>query len=142
MSQTVVAARLSKPIAEFIGTYAMVFCGTGAMTINEVTGGAVTHVGIGLAWGAIVMVMIYSIGRISGCHINPAVTIAFWAAGKFEGKHIPGYLLAQTLGAIAASFTLTALFPDSLELGMTLFTGTPQQAFLLEMIITFFLTFF
>lgn len=141
MSRTAVAARLSKPLAEFIGTYAMVFCGTGAMTINEVTGGAVTHVGVGLVWGAIVMVMIYSLGEVSGCHINPAVTIAFWAAGKFDPKQVPIYLTVQVLGALAASYTLKFLFPESLELGMTLFTGPVEQAFLLEFIITFFLMF-
>ncbi len=141
MSQTAVAARLSKPLAEFIGTFALVFCGTGAMTINEVTQGAVTHVGVGLVWGAIVLVMIYALGDVSGCHINPAVTIAFWAAGKFEGKLVPIYLIAQVVGAIAASLTLQFLFPESLELGMTLFSGSATQAFVMEVIITFFLMF-
>ena len=119
----------------------MVFCGTGAMTINEVTQGAVTHVGVGLVWGAIVLVMIYSLGEVSGCHINPAVTIAFWAAGKFELKSVPIYLISQVSGAIAASLVLNYLFPESLELGMTIFSGTIEQAFLLEFIITFFLMF-
>ena len=134
-------AKYSKPLAEFIGTFAMVFCGTGAMTINEVTAGSVTHVGVGLVWGAIVMVMIYSLGEVSGCHINPAVTIAFWAAGKFKLRSVPIYLTAQVLGAAAASYTLSYLFPESLELGMTLFTGSVEQAFIMEFIITFLLMF-
>ena len=76
-------------ISEFIGTFAMIFCGTGAMTINEVTGGDVTHVGIGITWGLIVMAMIYAFGEISGAHFNPAVSIAFAYAKSFLGKKFP-----------------------------------------------------
>src|SRR5438128_1656671 len=68
---------MNKYVAEVIGTFALVFCGTGAIVINQQYGGAVTHVGIAITFGLIVMAMIYSLGDISGAHINPAVTIAF-----------------------------------------------------------------
>ena len=68
---------LKKYIAECLGTFALVFCGTGAIIINEVSAGAVTHVGIAITFGLIVMTMIYALGDISGAHLNPAVTIAF-----------------------------------------------------------------
>ena len=141
MSQKAVVARFSKPLAEFIGTFALVFCGTGAMVVNEVSQGAVSHVGVGLVWGAVVLAMIYTLGEVSGAHINPAVTISFWATGKFKGKEVPVYVFSQIAGAIAASYTLKALFPTSKELGATIFEGSIQQAFVLEFIISFFLMF-
>ena len=102
---------MRKYISESIGTFSLVFCGTGAMTINEVTGGDVTHVGIAITWGLIVMAMIYAFGEISGAHFNPAVTIAFAYAKKFEWKEVPKYIIAQSLGAIVASAILLFLFP-------------------------------
>jgi len=90
-------------ISECIGTFSLIFCGTGAMTINEVTGGEVTHVGIAATWGLIVMAMIYAFGEISGAHFNPAVTIAFAYAKKFKWKEVPKYIIAQSLGAVFKS---------------------------------------
>ena len=104
---------MKKYISEFIGTFSMVFCGTGAMTVNEVTGGNVTHVGIAITWGLIVMAMIYAFGETSGAHFNPAVTIAFAYAKKFSWKEVPQYIGAQVLGAFAASLILWFLFPAS-----------------------------
>ncbi len=126
-------------ISEVIGTFTMVFCGTGAMTINEVTGGEVTHVGIAATWGLIVMAMIYAFGDISGAHFNPAVTIAFAYAKKFEWKKVPRYILAQCIGAIAASSILLFLFPDSEFLGGTLPAFDDLRAFILETLLTYFL---
>ena len=126
-------------IAEFIGTFAMVFCGTGAMTINEVTGGDVTHVGIGITWGLIVMAMIYAFGEISGAHFNPAVSIAFAYAKKFSWKEVPTYIFFQVLGAFAASLLLMWLFPKSELLGATIPSVDVWSAFVLELILTFFL---
>lgn len=117
----------------------MVFCGTGAMTINEVTGGDVTHVGIGLTWGLIVMAMIYAFGETSGAHFNPAVTIAFAYAKKFAWKEVPKYIVAQVLGAFAASLVLLFLFPTSEFLGSTIPTIDVWRAFVLELLLTFFL---
>lgn len=117
----------------------MIFCGTGAMTINEVTGGEVTHVGIGLTWGLIVMAMIYAFGETSGAHFNPAVTIAFAFAKRFSWKEVPKYIIAQILGAFAASLVLLFLFPKSQFLGSTIPTVDVWRAFVLELLLTFFL---
>ena len=126
-------------ISEFIGTFAMIFCGTGAMTINEITGGDVTHVGIGITWGLIVMAMIYAFGEISGAHFNPAVSIAFAYAKKFSWKEVPKYIFFQVAGAFTASLLLMWLFPKSELLGATIPTVDVWRAFVLELVLTFFL---
>lgn len=130
---------MKKYISEFIGTFAMIFCGTGAMTINEVTGGDVTHVGIAITWGFIVIAMIYAFGDISGAHFNPAVSIAFAFAKKFSWKEVPKYIIAQILGAFLASLLLLFLFPTSEVYGATIPTIDPMRAFVLEIILTFIL---
>ena len=132
---------MKKYIAEIIGTFAMIFCGCGAMTINEITGGAISHAGVAATWGLIVMAMIYAFGEISGAHFNPAVTIGFAFAKKFSWKEVPKYISSQIIGAIAAAFLLWFLFPESQFLGET----TPAQGFpaykaaILEFLLTFFL---
>mgnify|MGYP000483535081 CR=1 FL=1 len=131
--------KMKKYISEFIGTFSLIFCGTGAMTINEVTGGDVTHVGIGITWGLIVMAMIYAFGDISGAHFNPAVTIAFAYAKKFAWKEVPKYIIAQVLGAFAASLVMWFLFPESEFLGSTIPKVDVWRAFVLELLLTFFL---
>ena len=130
---------MKKYISEFIGTFSMVFCGTGAMTINEVTGGDVTHVGIAITWGFIVMAMIYTFGDISGAHFNPAVSIAFAYAKKFSWKEVPKYIIAQVLGAAFASLLLWFLFPTSEFYGATIPTTDALRAFVLELLLAFFL---
>jgi aquaporin Z len=130
---------VKKYIAESIGTFAMVFCGTGAMTINEVTGGSISHVGVAITWGLIVMGMIYAFGEISGAHFNPAVTVAFAFAKKFSWKETPKYILAQCLGAILASAILWYLFPESETYGATIPTVDAFRAFVLELLLAFFL---
>lgn len=97
--------------AEVVGTAILVFCGTGAVVFHQMTGGAVTHVGIGLTFGLVVLAMIYTIGEVSGAHINPAVTIAFAAAGRFPWSEVFPYIAAQVLGAVIASTALWAVFP-------------------------------
>ncbi len=126
-------------ISEAIGTFSLIFCGTGAMTINEVTGGDVTHVGIAITWGLIVMAMIYAFGEISGAHFNPAVTIAFAYAKKFKWKEVPKYIIAQCIGAVVASSILAFLFPESDFLGGTLPKIDELRAFILEFLLTYFL---
>jgi aquaporin Z len=130
---------MKKYIAEFIGTFSMIFCGTGAMTINEVTGGTVTHIGIAFTWGLIVMAMIYAFGETSGAHFNPAVSMAFAYAKKFSWKEVPKYIIAQVLGAFLASLILWVLFPASETLGATIPTVDVWRAFILEFLLTFFL---
>ena len=130
---------MKKYISEFIGTFAMIFCGTGAMTINEVTGGDVSHVGIAMTWGFIVIAMIYAFGDISGAHFNPAVSIAFAFAKKFSWKEVPKYIIAQVSGALFASLLLLFLFPTSEIYGATIPTIDPMRASVLEIILTFIL---
>jgi aquaporin NIP len=130
---------MRKYLAELIGTYALVFCGTGAIIINEQSAGVITHMGTSITFGLIVMSMIYTFGDISGAHINPAVSIAFTISGRFPVKNLPFYLLSQITGAILASLTLKGLFPDNLLLGTTLPSGSQWQSLVLEFILTFFL---
>src|SRR5437870_11081232 len=98
-----------KLAAECLGTFALVFAGTGAIVIDTVTGGGVTHVGVALTFGLIVMAMIYAVGDVSGAHLNPAVTIGFVLARRFEARRAVGYVAAQCVGALAASALLLAL---------------------------------
>jgi aquaporin NIP len=131
---------LRKYVAELIGTFILVFCGTGAMVIDQQTAGAVSHVGVSITWGLTVMSLIYSIGQVSGCHINPAVSIAFTLAGRFKARLLPGYIISQLAGALLASLTLKILFPTSPLLGATMPVGLDLQSFILELLLTFFLT--
>lgn len=126
-------------ISEIIATFALVFCGTGAMVINDFTGGSVSHVGVAITFGLIVMGMIYAFGDISGAHMNPAVTIGFAYAKKFPWKEVPGYVLAQLIGAFLASGILLYLFPESQTLGATLPGLSAMKVFIFEIILTFFL---
>lgn len=132
---------MKKYIAETLGTFTLIFCGCGAMTINEITNGSISHVGVATTWGLVVMAMIYAFGEISGAHFNPAVTIAFAFSKKFSWKEVPKYILAQSLGAIFAIFILWFLFPDSQFLGETSpAAGFPAyKAAILEFLLTFFL---
>jgi len=126
-------------LAELIGTFALVFCGTGAIIIDQQSGGAVSHVGVAITFGLVVMSMIYSLGEISGAHLNPAVSIAFTVSGRFPASRLPGYMVSQLAGALLASFTLKFLFPSSQLLGATMPAGPEMQSFVLELILTFFL---
>ena len=117
------------------------FAGTGAVVIDSVTGGAVSHVGVALTFGLIVLAMIYTIGDISGAHINPAVTIGFFAAGRFGTGCVLPYVVSQCAGGLAASVVLRFLFPQSATLGATLPAGSAMQSFVLEMILTALLMF-
>lgn len=127
--------------AEFLGTFCLVFAGTGAIIANEASRGAVSHVGVALTFGLVVMAMIYTLGDVSGAHLNPAVTLGFWLARRIDAATITPYLLAQILGALAASGLLRTLFPESEKLGATLPAGPWWQSFTLEIVLTFILMF-
>jgi aquaporin Z len=128
-----------KLVAEFLGTFGLVFAGTGAIVINGASNGAITHVGISLTFGLIVLAMIYTFGDVSGAHLNPAVTAAFAAARRFSWREAPGYILAQITGALAASGLLRRLFPSDEKLGITFPAGGWGQSFILEVVLTFLL---
>ena len=130
---------MKKYIAELIGTFTLVFCGCGAIVTNEFSQGTVTHSGIALTFGLVIMSLIYALGDISGAHFNPAVTIAFTYAKKFPLKEVPKYILAQCIGAIIAAVLLLLLFPENEFLGTTLPQIDVWRVFLFEVILTFFL---
>jgi len=126
-------------VAEFCGTFGLVFIGTGALVVNEMTGGDITHVGVSLTFGLTVLAMIYAFGGVSGSHINPAVTVGFWASGRFDTRRVPGYIVAQCAGALTASGVVRMLFPAAKSLGATVPSGSDGQAFVLEIILSLIL---
>jgi aquaporin Z len=128
-------------IGEFIGTFALVFAGTGAIVINEFSGGAITHPGIAITFGLVVMTLIYAVGDISGAHLNPAVTVAFWVARLLPGREVLPYILSQIAGGVSASLVLRLTFPENATLGATLPALTPLGAFVFELLLTFVLMF-
>ncbi|MDP4260134.1 MAG: aquaporin [Bacteroidota bacterium] len=130
---------IKKSVSELLGTFALVFCGTGAVIIDKETGGGVSHVGVAITFGLIVMAMIYALGEISGAHINPAVSIAFALSGRLPGRALPYYITSQVAGALVASIVLKMLFPANDLLGTTLPAGSDLQSFVLEFILTYFL---
>ena len=132
---------MKKLLGEFLGTFALIFAGTGAIVINGASGGAITHAGVALTFGLVVLAMIYTLGDVSGAHLNPAVTIAFAAARRFSWSEVPRYIAAQTAGAFAASGVLRVLFPADANLGATLPAGPAMQSFVLEVILTAMLMF-
>ena len=132
---------MKKITGEFIGTYFLVLCGCGAIVIDQVSNGVITHVGIAVTFGLIVMSLIYALGDVSGAHFNPAVSNAFAAAKKFPVSQLIPYISSQVAGAIAAGFTLKYLFPSNIFLGATIPAGTDMQSFILEILLTFLLMF-
>lgn len=130
---------MKRYVAEIVATFFLIFCGCGAMVINTESGGAITHAGVAAAWGLIVAIMIFAYGRISGAHMNPAVTISLALVKLHPKKEVLPYMLAQLIGAFAASLTLQQLFPENELLGSSLPQGSEMQSFILEFILTFML---
>jgi aquaporin Z len=129
-------------VAEGIGTFILVFAGTGAVMVNQISDGAVTHLGVSLVFGAVVAALIYGMGHLSGAHFNPAVTLGFWASGFFPKRRVLPYILAQSLGAIAASTLLLISLGRIDNLGATLpLNGNWLQSLVLETVLTFILMF-
>jgi aquaporin Z len=126
--------------AELIGTFFLVFAGTGAIVVNEVRGGAVTHVGVALTFGLVVLALVYGLGEVSGAHLNPAVTLGFILARRFPARSALPYALAQCGGALLASGSLRLLFlGETSTLGATRPAGPAWQSFVLEVVLTLFL---
>ena len=138
MNRTPLARSL---VAEAIGTLALVFAGCGAIMVNAQTGGALGQVGIAITFGLVIMAMIYAVGHISGAHFNPAVTFAFALCRHFPWPRVFAYWAAQLAGAVAAAAILRASLGDIANVGATLPSGSDRQAFLWELILTFFLMF-
>jgi len=135
----------NKLTAEFIGTYILVFAGSGAVMINDITG-ALGHAGVALTFGFVIVALIYSFAHVSGAHFNPAVTIAFYSMGEFDRQCVLPYISAQILGGIAASATLFLLLQEDFNqlsevsyLGATLPHGSVAQSFGFEFLLAFIL---
>ena len=137
MVDTVLARRL---LAEFVGTFALVFAGCGAIMVDAKTG-ALGQVGVAIAFGLVIMVMIYAVVHVSGAHFNPAVSFAFAITRHFPWPRVAGYWVAQLAGALAAAALLRASLGDIANVGATLPSGSERQSFLWELVLTFFLMF-
>ncbi|MEP7188903.1 MAG: MIP family channel protein [Roseiflexaceae bacterium] len=133
-------APLRRAFAEFVGTYALVTAGCGAIVVDAATG-ALTHIGIAFTFGLIIMVMIAAIGHVSGAHFNPAVTLAFALIRHFAWRDVPLYIAGQLLGAISGALTLRVLFGSVAHLGATIPSGSGIQSLLLEILLTAVLMF-
>lgn len=131
----------ARSLAEFLGTFALVFAGCGAIVTNDFSGGALGHVGISITFGLIVAAMIYAVGNISGAHLNPAVTIGFCVARRFPLRDGAAYIAAQMIAAVAACGLLRWLFPEHDLLGATLPALDVGRSLVVEIVLTFLLFF-
>lgn len=135
------AKLLQKVAAEMVGTFALVFIGCGAIMVDAVSAGAVSHVGVSAAFGLIITVMIYATGHISGAHFNPAVTVAFAVVGRFRWREVPAYVGGQVVAAAAAAVLLRVILGDVANMGATTPAAGAAPVFALEVVLTFFLMF-
>ncbi len=132
---------LRRLLADAIGTFGLVFAGCGAVVVGATYPNTIDHYGICVAFGVVVAAMVFAVGHVSGAHLNPAVTIAFAAMGKFPWREVPAYIISQCIAAIGASYAVRFLLADAANLGATV-PGIPiLPALILEIVLTFFLMF-
>ena len=127
--------------AEAFGTFCLIFTGCGAIASHDLNPGNIGHVGICLVFGMVVLAMIYSVGNISGAHLNPAVTIGFVAAGRMKLADTGPYFIGQLAGGMAAALLLALFFPGHANLGATLPHMGGLRSFTMEAVISFILMF-
>ncbi len=140
-SSEISGALARKVGAEAVGTFALVFAGCGAIMVDEITGGSLTHVGVAAVFGLVIMVMIYATGHISGAHFNPAVTVAFASSGRMPWREVLPYVGGQLAAALLAALALRLILGPVDMLGATIPAGLAAQSFALEIVMTFFLMF-
>ncbi|KAL2241443.1 UNVERIFIED_CONTAM: putative aquaporin NIP-type [Sesamum indicum] len=141
-ASSAVVTTAQRVAAELIGTYFVIFAGCGSVAVNKLYGGTVTFPGICVTWGLIVMVMVYTVGHVSGAHFNPAVTLAFAIFRRFSWKEVPLYIIAQLMGSILASCTLASMLDVTKEAYFgTLPVGSNGQSLAMEIVISFLLMF-
>ena len=126
--------------AELIGTFALVFAGAGAIMVDAKTQ-QLGHVGVAIAFGLVIMVMIYAVGHVSGAHFNPAVSFAFALTRHFPWPRAAAYWVAQAAGAVLAAALLRGSLGNLAHVGATLPSGSQAQSFLWEVVLSFFLMF-
>jgi len=125
--------------AEAVGTFMLVVIGPGAAAVNLHTEGAVSHVGVALSFAFVIVAGVYALGHISGAHFNPAVTAGFWLSGRFPGRDVIPYVLAQLGGATAGALFLRAVLGADVRAAVTVPHVAVFSAFLVEVVLTFFL---
>jgi MIP family channel proteins len=133
--------QLGPYLAEMVGAFVLVFAGCGAIMIDALSHGQITHVGVAISFGLVIGIMIYAVGHISGAHLNPSVSLAFALTRHFPMARVPLYWIAQLLGAALAALVLRLLFGDVAHLGATLPAGSDGQSCGLEIVLTFILMF-
>lgn len=129
--------RVRRLIAEGTGTFFLVLIGPGTAMVDAFTSGAIGPVGVALAFAFVVIAMVYALGHLSGAHINPAVTIAFWSVGRFPRSEVVPYALAQCVGAVAASLMLCAVLGPVGHMGATLPAIPVAGALVIEVLLSF-----
>ncbi|MEJ7759344.1 MAG: MIP/aquaporin family protein [Gemmatimonadaceae bacterium] len=128
-------------IAELIGTFFLVFVGPGAVMVNAASQGIIGHAGVAIAFGFVVVAMIYAVGHLSGAHLNPAVTLGFWSVRRFPAREVVPYVIAQCVGATLASLALYGILGDVGSMGATIPSISTARAFAVEWLLSFALMF-
>ncbi|WP_160673598.1 MIP/aquaporin family protein [Clostridium sp. C8-1-8] len=130
-----------KYVSEFIGTFFLLFIGTGAIMVNTINNNALGSVGISFAFGFIIFILIYLFGNTSGAHFNPAVTIALSFSGKFKSSEVIPYIISQVLGGTLASFVLKILLGNISSMGATIPANNIRNSSIIAVIVEFIFTF-